>query len=50
MYQLVWVARGLRTGSFSTVCRRAGRSHRLGGQHVASTPERETEGLDQLYH
>lgn len=32
------------------VCCRAGRSHRLGGQHVAPTPERETEGLDQLYH
>lgn len=34
----------------SVVCSCAGRSHRLGGQHVASTPERETEGLDQLYH
>lgn len=33
-----------------SVCCRAGRSHRLGGQHVAPTPERETEGLDQLYH
>lgn len=33
-----------------SVCCRAGRSYRLGGQHVAPTPERETEGLDQLYH
>lgn len=32
------------------LCLYVGRSYRLGGQHVASSPERETKRLNQLHH
>lgn len=53
MYHMAWaiyVIRKWTAFQLSVICCCAGRSHRLGGQHVAPTPERETEGLNQLYH